>query len=61
MKSVCIWSSSGLYFPGFWTEYEEIHKISPYSVRMWENADQKNFEYGQFSRSILFSLEHYNQ
>ena len=23
----------------------------PYSVRMWENTDQKNFEYGHFSRS----------
>ena len=28
-----------------------ILRISPYSVRMWENADQKNFEYGHFSRS----------
>ena len=39
------------------TEYGEIHwiqrdtSISPYSVGMQENMDQKNSEYGQFSRS----------
>ena len=26
-------------------------RISPYSVRMWENADQNNFECGKFLRS----------
>ena len=26
-------------------------RISPYSVGMWENTDQKNSEYGHFSRS----------
>ena len=34
------------------TEYEEIRSISPYSVRMRENADQNNSEYGHFSRSV---------
>ena len=34
-----------------WTEYGEIPNISPYSVRMRENTDQKNSECGQFSRS----------
>ena len=34
------------------TEYEETRSISPYSVRMRENMDQDNFEYGQFSRSV---------
>ena len=29
----------------------EIFLISPYSVRMRENTDQKDSEYGQFSRS----------
>ena len=29
----------------------EIQSISPYSVRMWENADQNNSEYGHFSSS----------
>ena len=28
-----------------WTEYGEIRIISPYSVRIRENADQNNFEY----------------
>ena len=42
-----------------WTEYGEIwsispysvRRVSPYSVRMRENADQNNFEYGHFSSS----------
>ena len=33
------------------TEYEEIVRITLYSVRMQENTDQKNSEYGHFSRS----------
>ena len=33
------------------TEYGEIRSISPYSVRVRENTDQKNSEYGHFSRS----------
>ena len=33
------------------TEYGEIRSISPYSVRMRENTDQNNFEYGHFLRS----------
>ena len=36
------------------TEYGEILSISPYSVRMRENADQNNSEYGNFSRSYPF-------
>ena len=39
-------------FSHIWTEYGEIPSISPYSVRMWENADQNNSEYGRFSRSV---------
>ena len=31
----------------------EIRSISPYSVRMRENADQNNSECGQFSRSVI--------
>ena len=34
------------------TEYGEIRSISPYSVRMRENVDQNNSEYGHFSRSV---------
>ena len=39
-------------FPRIWTEYREIRSISPYSVQIWENADQNNSEYGHFSRSV---------
>ena len=35
-------------------EYGEILRISPYSVRMRENADQNNSEYGHFLRSDIF-------
>ena len=33
------------------TEYREILRISPYSVRIRENTDQNNSEYGHFLRS----------
>ena len=51
VKSVRIRSFSGPYFPRNRTEYEEITSISPYSVRIRENTDQKNSEYGQFLHS----------
>ena len=35
------------------TEYRGILRISPYSVRMRENTDQKNSEYRHLSRSAL--------
>ena len=35
------------------TEYGEIQIISPCSVRMRENVDQNNSDYGHFSRSAL--------
>ena len=38
-------------FSRIWTEYGEILRISAYSVRMRQNADQKNSKYGHFSRS----------
>ena len=44
MKSVRIWSYSGPYFPVF--------SISPYSIRMRENADHYNSEYAPFLRSV---------
>ena len=43
-----------LFWPVFsriWTEYGEILCISPYSVRMRENTDQNNSQYGHFLRS----------
>ena len=33
------------------TQYGEIKSIFPYSVRMQENTDKNNSEYGHFSRS----------
>ena len=38
------------------TEYREILRISSYSFRMRENADQNNSEYGQFSHSVEFGI-----
>ena len=45
--SELFWSA----FSRIWTKYEEILRISPYSVRTRENAHQNNSEYGHFSRS----------
>ena len=39
------------------TEYGEILRISPYSVRMRKNMDQNNSEYGHFLRIVLFIFE----
>ena len=38
-------------------EYGEIRSISPYSVRMLENADQKNSKYGHFSCNATHHYE----
>ena len=38
------------------TEYGEIRRISQYSVRVQENADQDNSEYGHFLRSDMQAL-----
>ena len=51
VKSVRIRSSPGLHFSAFGLNTENI---SPYSVRMRENADQNNSLYGYFSRSARF-------
>ena len=44
-------------FSGIRTEYREILRISPYSVRMRENVDQNNFEYRRFLRSDKLAVE----
>ena len=36
------------------TECGEINRISPYSVKMRENTDQTNSEYGDSSHSVCF-------
>ena len=38
------------------TEDGEILRISPYSVRIWKDTDQNNFEYGHFLRSGFLYL-----
>ena len=43
-------------FSPIWTEYGEILHISPYSVRMRENTDHRNFEYGHTLRSVYFDV-----
>ena len=51
---------SGLFWSAFsriQTEYGEILSISPYSVRMRENADQNNSEYGHFLRIDALQYE----
>ena len=50
---------SELFWSAFYrilTEYGEILCISPYSIRMREDADQNNSEYGHFSRSVVHAL-----
>ena len=39
------------------TEYGNLLCNSPYSVRMRENADQRNSKYGHFSHSVFLSEE----
>ena len=34
-----------------WTEYGDLRSNSPYSVRIQENTDHKNFLFGYFSGS----------
>ena len=52
MKSVRIQSFSGPYFPALKLNTERYGVL----VRMRENTDQKNSEYGHFSRSKLAHL-----
>ena len=35
----------------------EILRTSLYSVRMWENADQNNFEYGHYLRNMWLTIQ----
>ena len=55
VESVHIQSFSVPYFPTFG---RDISPYSPYSVQMMENTDQKNSEYGLFSRSFSHSELH---
>ena len=50
--SELFWSS----FSRIRTEYWAILHISPYSVRMRENVDQNNSEYGHFLHSVVDNI-----
>ena len=54
MKSVVIRSYSVPHFPAFGLNTER-YRISPYSVRMRENTEQNNSEYGHFLHSETFN------
>ena len=43
-------------FSCIWTDYGDIGIISRYSVRMWENTDHNNSEYGHFSRTVTYDF-----
>ena len=55
MKSVQIRNFFWSVFSCIRIEYGDFHSRSPYSVRMRENTDQKNFLSGHFSRSVCLS------
>ena len=64
VKSVQIWSLFWSVFSRIRTKYGEIRSISPYSVRMWENTDQRKlriyyiFSFLEFLISNLVSFVH---
>ena len=41
-------------------EYQDFLCKSPYLVQMRGNADQKNSEYGHFSRNVLWATQRFN-
>ena len=51
LYSELLWSA----FSRIQTEYKEAWSISPYSVRMWENAVQDNSEYKYFLRIVVLA------
>ena len=55
VKSVRIRSFSGPYFPAFGLNMDRYRVSLQNSVRMRENTDRKNSEYGHFSHSVFFA------
>ena len=43
-------------FSSIWTEYGDLQSKSPYSVQMWENADQKYSKYWKYLGSVLIEI-----
>ena len=64
VKSVQMWSFFWSVFSRIRTEYGEILRISPYSVRMQENTDQKKLRiwtlFTQWRISEGFHMEYKN-
>ena len=52
LREKCLYSEFGSVFSRIQTEYGEVLRICSYSVRMQENTDQKNSEYGHYSSSV---------
>ena len=52
VKPVHIQSYSGPHFPAFGLNTERYGVSPPYLVRMREDVDQNNSEYGQFLRRV---------
>ena len=50
VESVHIRSFSSPYFS------RDLQSNSPYSVRIWKNANQKNSQYGHFLRSVILQF-----
>ena len=58
LREKCTYSVFFWYvFSRIWTGYGEVQSISPYSVRMWENTDQKFSEYGHFLSSVKYTVQ----
>ena len=58
VKSVQIRSFFWSVFSCIWTEYREIRSIFPYSVRMWENMDQKKIRNWTLFTQCIYSYLH---
>ena len=56
MKSAQIRSFFWSAFSCIQTEYGELLRKSPYSVRIQENTGQKNSVFGHFSRSVFVNI-----
>ena len=58
LREKCLYSEIFWFvFSRIWSEYGEILRISPSSVQMRENMDQKNSERRHFSRSVNITLK----
>ena len=49
MRKMCRYSQF------FWSTFSRIRDKFPYSVKIWENKDQKNSEYGHFTQCLFIT------